>query len=186
MPELQQREVDKYIVSKYGEILDTTYVGDHLSLTRETQVQYINDHLMKFNEGKTFVKIYDEVVPLLEKYLTHPEFRLAIILTPHVSYEDCIIRETMDRRSKILGLQDLADIHGYDYGYIRKIMAGLKNKGVIGRHDSGTVLPDEKSKQIIYTVNPYIYFRGNNINKTIFTFYANSGWEELLTKERQK
>lgn len=164
-----------------GEILDEFHIGDKLSIQRSEQMDYVKTHIQNFNSDKSFIKIYDDVVPLLEKYLTNPEFKFAIILSPHVSYEDCVIRETTNRKSKILTIADIAEIHGYKYDYAKKIMASLKHKGVIGKHDTGSIIPDVNDNKIAYTVNPYIYFRGNNINKTIYSFYESSGWRELLS-----
>ncbi len=180
---MNEKEPIKYIVNaSTGEIENATYAGDKLGITRFSQLQYVATHVQNFNSDKTFVKIYDEVVPLLEKYLTLPEFKFAICLTPHVSYEDCIIRQTMDRRSKILTMKDIAEIHNYKYDYVRKIMSSLKNKGVIGKHETGSILgeyPD--GNDVVYTVNPYIYFRGSDMITPVHSFYYNSGWKELLS-----
>lgn len=164
-----------------GEIYDTYYAGDRISITRSEQMQYANTHIMKFNSGKSFVKIYDEVVPMLEHYLTLPEFKFAICLIPHVSYEDCIIRKTQDRGSKILSMKEIAEIHALKYDYVRKIMASLKNKGIIGKHETGSILSNYAGENnVVYTVNPYIYFRGSDIILPIHSFYENSGWKEML------
>lgn len=171
------------IDSSTGELLNEYYQGDQLSVRRKEQQDYINTRIIDFNREKTFVKIYDEVVPLLEKYLTLPEFKFAICLTPHVSFEDCIIRKTMDRRSKILSIKELAEIHEYKYDYAKKLMSSLQHKGVVGKHESGNILYEDVPNQIVFTVNPYIYFRGNDINKTIYGFYETSGWRELLTRQ---
>lgn len=175
-----------YIVNaSTGEITNTTYQGDRLTIARQSQLQYANDHLQNFNSGKTFVKIYDEIIPLLEKYLSSAEFKFVICLIPHVSYEDCIIRKTMDRKSKILTQKEIAQLHNYKYDYVRKIMASLKNKGVIGKHETGSILncsgnDNIAESNIAYTVNPYIYFRGSDIITPIHAFYSGSGWKELL------
>ncbi len=171
------------ISTSTGEIIDQYYQGDQLSVRRKEQQDYIDSRIIDFNRDKSFVKIYDEVVPLLEKYLTLPEFKFAICLTPHVSFEDCIIRKTMDRRSKILSIKELAEIHGYKYDYAKKLMAALQHKGVIGKHESGNILYEDVPNQTVFTVNPYIYFRGNDINKTIHSFYNSSGWKELLMRQ---
>jgi len=164
-----------------GTILDEFKAGDRLSIQRSEQIDYVKTHIQNFNADKSFIKIYDDVIPLLEQYLTNPEFKFVIILSPHVSYEDCVIRETTSRKSRVLTISDIAKIHGYKYDYAKKIMLSLKHKGVIGKHDSGSILPGATEVKTVYTVNPYIYFRGNNINKTIFSFYENSGWKELLS-----
>ena len=178
---------DLAIVSmETGEILDTLKTGDNLSLVRAEQIEYTKSHIQNFNSDKTFVKIYDDVVPLLEKYLTLPEFKFTICLTPHVSFEDCIIRRTMDRKSQILNMHDLAELHGYKYDYVRKIMSSLKNKGVIGRHDTGSILKEYSgNSNTVYTVNPYIFFRGVDILTPVHSFYSNSGWKELLARENK-
>lgn len=175
----------KYIVdTQSGEIENEIYSGDRLSIRREKQDDYKENHVINFNNGKSFVKIYDEVVPILEKYLTLPEFKFVICLTPHVSFEDCIIRKTHDRTSKILGMKDIAEIHGYKYDYVRKIMSSLIRKGVIGKHETGAILKNaDIKKNTVYTVNPYIYFRGSDMITPVHSFYSSSGWEELISKD---
>lgn len=164
-----------------GEIVSTVYAGDQLTIRRSAQDEYIATHVLDFNKDKTFVKIYDDVVPLLEKYLSMAEFRLAICLAPHVSYEDCIIREYNDRKSKILSIKDLAEIHNYKYDYLKKLMSSLKRKGLIGKHETGSIIKDYAGRYgTAYTVNPYVYFRGSDINIPIYSFYEASGWKELL------
>ena len=167
-----------------GEIIDEVFQGDRISIKREAQDVYASTHIMNFNKDKSFVKIYDEVVPLLEKYLTLPEFKFAICLTPHVSFEDCIIRKTQDRRSKILTMKDLAALHNFKYDYVRKIMSSLKRKGIIGKHETGSILQDcTQEESTVYTVNPYIYFRGSDILTPIHSFYERSGWQKLLSRD---
>ena len=180
---MNEKEPIKYIVdATTGEIENTTYVGDRVGITRFAQLQYATTHVQNFNSDKTFVKIYDEVVPLLEKWLTPSEFKFAICLTPHVSYEDCIIRQTMDRRSKILNQKDIAELHNYKYDYVRKMMASLKNKGIIGKHETGNILSEyPEDYNVVYTVNPYVYFRGSDMITPVHSFYYNSGWKELLS-----
>lgn len=166
-----------------GEITGEVYDGDKLSIRRYSQEEYVHTHIVNFNKDKSFVKIYDDIVPLLEKYLTPAEFRLAISLSPHVSYEDCIIRRTNNRNSSILNMKDLAEIHEYRYDYLKKLMLSLKKKGVIGKHETGSILQGYTGQcGTVYTVNPYIYFRGADLNKPTYSFYENSGWRELLAR----
>ena len=184
MEQTSKEPVMTLVDSHTGEIIDHYYPGDKPTVKRAEQMEYYNTHIINFNKNKSFVKIYDDVVPLLEKYLTLPEFKFVICLTPHVSFDDCIIRETQDRRSKILNMKDLAEIHNYKYGYVRKIMSSLKNKGVIGKHETGSILFNYTGEDnTAYTVNPYIYFRGADIITPVHSFYVNSGWKELLSGE---
>lgn len=164
-----------------GEITGELFPGDKISIMRQSQEEYLSSHIINFNSEKTFVKIYDEVIPLLEKYLSLPEFKFAISLIPHISYEDCIIRRTMDRRSPILNVKEMVELHGYNYNYGKKLFLSLKKKGVVGRHETGTILNDCPQKiNIVYTVNPFIYFRGSDLITPVHAFYQNSGWQKLL------
>lgn len=169
-----------------GEIINQYYSGDKLSLVRKEQIDYMNNYILDFNQKETFIKVYDKAIPLLEKYLPAPEFKFAICLGSHVSYKDCIIRETQNTNSKILSIKDIADIHGYKYDYARKMMSMLKQKGIVGKHETGSILPNYNERYgTIYTVNPFIYFRGTALLNPVHNFYINSGWYELLTKEKK-
>lgn len=179
---MAENNIERYIVNAQSGIIENEiYSGDRLSIRREKQDNYAENHIINFNRDKSYVKIYDEVIPILEKYLTLPEFKFVICLTPHVSYEDCVIRKTQDRSSRVLTMKEIAEIHGYKYDYVRKIMSSLIRKGVIGKHETGTILKNiDIKKNTVYTVNPYIYFRGSDIISPVHAFYANSGWRELI------
>lgn len=167
-----------------GQITSEIYEDDRVSITRAAQDHYAATHVINFNKDKSFVKIYDDVVPLLEKYLTPREFRFAICLAPHVSFEDCIIRQSKDRRSKPINIKELAELHEMNYDTTKKIMQSLKQKGVIGKHETGSILHDYNGRYgTIYTVNPFIYFRGSDMLNPVYSFYMESGWQELLAKE---
>lgn len=165
-----------------GEIINQYYPGDTLNVTRKSQSDYVNNYILNFNQNESFIKVYDKAIPLLEKYLNPPEFKFAICLGSHVSYKDCIIRETQNTNSKVLTIKDLANFHGYRYDYARKMMSILKSKGVVGKHETGSILPDYNERYgTVYTVNPFIYFRGSALLNPVHSFYINSGWQELLS-----
>ena len=182
---MPMEQVTEYIIdAETGEIINEIRDGDKLRLKRKEQNEYDLFHISNFNYNKSFVKIYDEVIPLLEKHLTLAEFKFAICLIPHVSYEDCIIRKTNDRNSKIINIRELAELHGYNYDYTKRIIGSLKKKGVVGKHETGSILRNCGQKiNIVYTVNPFIYFRGSDLLTPVHSFYINSGWQELLERE---
>ena len=54
----------------------------------------------------------------------------------------------------------------------------------IGKHEIGTILPNkDNSVKTTYTVNPHIFFRRVNVNKSVLSFYEDSGWGDLLGKD---
>lgn len=133
-----------------------------------------------FNKGEKFVKLFDCVIPELRKRLTPSEFVFAISLSNYVSYDDCILRKTSHGNSRVIDAKDIAELLEMDYSVVRRLISSLKKKGVIGQHETGSINKelDTKMKKV-YTVNPYIYFRGIDINETVKEFYSNSGWNEL-------
>lgn len=141
---------------------------------------YLKTHVMGFNKGKTFVKLFDDVIPILNKYLTPPEFKLAICLSSHVSHEDCILRKANRADSSPLDIHDICEIYGYKYDYCRKLFRKLISKGIIGKHITGSIIFEyDGDVKEVYTVNPYVYFRGINANATVVGFYKDSGWKDI-------
>lgn len=148
----------------------------------EEKVEYDNENniIEDFNKGEKFVKLFDCVIPELRKRLTPSEFVFAISLSNFVSYNDCVLRKSCHGNSVIIDAKDIADLLEMDYSVVRRLILSLKKKGVIGQHETGSINKelDTKMKKV-YTVNPYIYFRGINVNETVKEFYVNSGWNEL-------
>ena len=160
-----------------GEIL-TSSVGDKSRVIVETKVEEEpdeDDKVYNFNEGKPFVKLYLEVNKL-RKYLTPGEFTIALSLADFICYDDCILREGGHHNGKILTIEELAERMDMNYDALRKQLNSLVKKGVIGIHKTGCKdKPNVLVKAI--TVNPYIYTKGNNVNKTILGLYENSMWK---------
>lgn len=131
-------------------------------------------------KGARYVKLYDVVVPKLIERLSSTEISLVLLLSPLVSYEDCIVRKGNSRHYDVATGKEIAELINMDYSKFRRTAASLITKGVIGRHETGTILDDYYGKRTkAYTVNPYIYFRGMNIKTSIADLYNNSGWKEL-------
>lgn len=165
-----------------GEIVDEFGPGDKLSVQRQDQIEYNAANVSNFNNDKIFVKIYNETIPLLVKYLTPSEIRLAIALTYHVSYKDCIIRESCNNNSKILNIKRISEIYEMNYDYVKKMMTSLKNKGVIAKHNVKDILPDYIGRtKVVYTLNPFLFFRGTDIKRTVYDYYNSYDWLKLLT-----
>ena len=123
--------VDAEIIDKEtGEIL-TSSIGDKSRVIVETKVEKEPDEVVyssNFNQGESFVKLYDEVVPALREHLTPSEFVFAISLSQFVSYNDCILRETNHGNSKIIDAKEVSGIMA------NSVMDGLGK--VIGFEDS--------------------------------------------------
>jgi len=177
-----RQKVAVVVSCETGEIINDIYEKDKIVPYKEDEkkVEYMNSHEMNFNKGVSFIKLYDKSITTLRKNLTPTEFTFAISLTELVSYEDCILRTNGHGNGKVLDMKDLSEILDINYSVVRRVVSSLKKKGVIGCHDTGSISKDIDTKlNKVYTANPYIYFRGVNVNKTVSNFYKNSGWNSI-------
>jgi hypothetical protein len=51
---------------------------------------------------------------------------------------------------------------------VDKLLDSLNKKQVIGKHKTG--------RTVCFTVNPFIFMKGNRVNKTLAKFFENSRW----------
>ena len=168
---MKENLVGRVIDVETGEIIDEICEGDKIVHPKEKK----DDELIhNFNQGKNFVKLYLGVNEL-RKHLTPGEFTIAISLADFVCYDDCILRKGGHGNGKILTLNELAEEMDVNYDTLRKTIASLTKKGVVGIHKTGCKdKPNTLLKAI--TVNPYIYTKGTNVNKTIAALFSESKW----------
>lgn len=144
--------------------------------------EYVESHVMNFNKKSSFVKLYDDVVDILFEKLDAKEFSIAIALSKYVSYEDCVLREGGHGNGKIFTIKDLSTMLKREYTTFSKTFKSLISKGVIGQGSfvTGNVETGKLERKTGYVVNPYIYFRGNNVDKLVLEYFNRSGWKELI------
>lgn len=175
-------EIASYVVdANTGEIMDTFMYGDSYKKStkenREKAQEFLaqKDNYVDFNTGVSFVKLYDDVLEELSEHLTNTEFNFTIRLAKHVSFKDCVLRSNGNPNGKILDAKDLTFLMNMDPSTIRRLISSLIKKGVLGRHITGCKDdPTQKFKAI--TCNPYIFTRGNKVNKTALSLFADSRW----------
>ena len=181
---MEDKNFDGFAITnkETGEIVVETNPGDKIKIITAKQLDYLTDPGREFNKGKSFVKLYDEVIPDLVEHLSGTELKYVISMAQHVSYKDCVLRKTNNNLSEPISASEFCKkIHGYNYESGRKIFNSLKKKGVIAYIEVGTVFPDYIGRvDKMYLVNPYIYFRGSDINDTVKTIFDESGWKEKL------
>ena len=159
-------EIFDVVSRSTGEIADTLSEGDRIVHKKKDNKK--SDVIYDYSKKRHFIKIYVEVNELRKK-LTQSEFCIAMSLCDWVCYEDFLIRHNGNRNGNILSIRELSAEMGVGYDNLRKIINSLISKQVLGVHKTG-------NKQAI-TVNPYIYSRGNNVNKTILDLFEHSEWK---------
>jgi hypothetical protein len=171
---IKSRENDQYLVvdSESGEVIGTIGYGDHI--VRKEQLQHLKQQALyePFNEGRNFVKVFDGALPLLADKLTAGELAFVIKLLPFISYNDGILR---NKNRSATQLKDLAQYMKLSHEGVRKVVVSLISKGVLGEHRTGSVDKPNVIHKCI-TVNPYIFMRGNKMNKTIIGLFEKTDW----------
>lgn len=175
-------EIVSYVVdANTGEITDTFMYGDSYKKStkenREKAREFLaqKDNYVNFNTGVSFVKLYDDVLEELSEHLTNAEFNFTIRLAKHVSFKDCVLRSNGNPNGKVLDAKDLAVLMNMDPSTVRRLISSLIKKGVLGRHITGCKDDPTRNFKAI-TCNPYIFTRGNKVNKTALSLFADSRW----------
>ncbi len=164
-----------FVVDKYGEIHEQKGTDGRIILE---EYEYVDEDIV-FKKESNFVKLYDDMVPKLLDKLSPTEIAFVLGLIPYVSYGDCVLRKTRHGNSDVVTTKELSELMKIEYPTVRRLIASLEKKGVMGHHETGTILKGyEGKKKRVYTVNPYIYFRGVLVNKTVYDYYNKSGWED--------
>lgn len=190
LKETENEEIAAYMIdAESGNITDTFMYGDsYKKYSKENKKKILEflaqeDECAVFNEGVSFVKLYDDILEELNKYLTNAEFNFTIRLARHVSYKDCILRTNGNPNGKILDAKDIAALLEMDDSNVRRLISSLIKKGVLGRHTTGCKDdPTKKFKTI--TCNPFIFTRGNKINNTAISLFMDSRWN--ISKEESR
>lgn len=178
-----------YIVADVGQkmpenTIDTLQAGDKITHMRDiVNHKKENEKFDKnFNKGVGFVKIYDDMIDALADKLTLAEFRFAIRLTHHMSYDDGILRTKGHKQGKVLTIKDMSELLNINYANCCKLINALIDKGVIGKHITGNI--DNPGTELpCFTCNPYIFMRGKKMDRSIISLFAKSGWDTLKVED---
>lgn len=83
-------------------------------------------------------------------------------IAPYVGYEDCCIKYD---NGKELNFDTLSDITGISTGKLSEVIKDLIDKDIIYK--------GKNSRNVQYFVNPWLFCKGNRINKVLKTMFRN-------------
>ncbi len=102
-------------------------------------------------------------------------------LSDYVCYDDCILRFKGNKNGRILDTHELSELMKIPYSTLRRNISSLMKKGILCISKVGNKYnPTEILEAIV--VNPDIYLRGMDINKTVKGLFEKSGWNEYSQK----
>lgn len=168
----KQRVQIGYVVSNDGEIMKNIYEGDRL--IHPKQDEYKNKHHINFKKGEAFVKVFTNPIPALYKELPTKEFAVAMAIMPFISYKDGILRYN----GKIVDGKTISDLLCENYETFKRIITALIKKDILKRVKRPSDTYANKEKNCI-VVNPFIYLRGQDIEKEIVDLFKETKWATL-------
>jgi DNA-binding MarR family transcriptional regulator len=161
-----------YVVGEYGEILNEIYEGD--KIVRQEQDEYKKNHIIGFKKKEAFVKVFTNPITALFKELPTKEFAVTMALMPFISYNDGILRYN----NKIVDGKAISELLGENYETFKRIIASLIKKNILARIDRPSDTYSNKTKKCL-VVNPFIFLRGQDIEKDIVDLFVDSKWANL-------
>lgn len=167
-----EREKIGTIVDTDGVIMGELYEGD--KIVTKNQDEYKHKYVTNFQKKEAFVKLFINPIETLFKELPTKEFAVAIAISPFVSYKDGILRYN----GKIADVRTISDELNENYDVFRKTIASLISKEILGKVERQSDTYANKTKQCL-VVNPYLYLRGQDIEKEIIDKFKGSKWANI-------
>lgn len=161
-----------YVIDDFGVILNEIYEGDKIVTPK--QDEYKAKHIIGFQKKEAFVKVLTNPIISLFKELPTKEFAVAMAIMPFISYKDGILRYN----NQIVDVKTISDVLGENYETFKKIIPSLIKRDILKRITRQSDTYQNKTKRCL-VVNPYIYLRGQDIDKEIVSLFENSKWANI-------
>lgn len=171
MSHTDERKQIGWAVSMDGEIINKIYAGDRL--VSSTKDEYAEKYIINFNKKEAFVKVFQNPLLQLHRELTTRENSVLMGLMPFISYKDGVLRCD----NQVLDIKTMSEILGEEYGGFRKAIISLIEKEVLKKIDIKSETNSSKTKKC-FVVNPFIFFRGTDVDRSITSEFINSKWAE--------
>jgi hypothetical protein len=163
------RETKAFIVSgSTGEIIKEIKDGDSCRVTSAEQIEFLKqrEQLEDWEPEHEFIKVYPEGLEQIADILTGTEMLILVRLIPYISYHTgmLIIKDSFGDKRPIIQ-EDIMQITGYKKNAVVDTMDKLVRNKIMSRNKVGCTYQ--------YFVNPYIFFKGKYINKTLKAMFKN-------------
>ena len=172
-----------HVDSDTGEIICntagcTTILDNQKTRDEKKRDKYVKSHVLNFNKGESFVKMFTEVVYKLSFILTPKEYMVAMSLSNFVSYENNALVNGYGNQQHFMNLKEISEVLNMDYSRASRVVNSLIKKGILGRFKTGNLMNNKLSES--YIANPYIYINGMNPSLEVYEYFNKSGWKEFI------
>lgn len=142
-----------------GEVTGEICEGDRI--IRKASVEYLNTTQV-WRLDSFFMGHVGEIGNWAQELSTHECAFLFKIVT-YIGYEDCCLKYS---NGKPLGTEDLVKITGMPKATVYRVINSLTKKDILCRVKNS-------SKERQYFINPWLFCKGNRINKVLKTMFRN-------------
>lgn len=155
-----EKPVAYLVNAETGEIKNKLRDGDRYKVTRRESIEYLSQ-FQYWNMEHFYKGHIDEIRKLMQE-LSSVEKAFLFSIALYVGYEDCCLK--YDNGNE-LSFDDMVVLTGLSRGTLSNVINGLIKKDIIYR--------GKNSKTRQYFVNPWIFCKGNRINKVLKTMFKN-------------
>lgn len=169
-----EKLVEEYGDSGYAVINKDT--GEYNTLPFGTAIKllpqkYNKNHKEKFNAKEVFAKVYKNPIEILGRELSNRDFAWFMRLIPYINKEDNILMHN----GKYLNVKDVSSLLGINYDNARTVFRDYDKLDLVKRIERPSQ-KDVYKKVKVLSVNPYIMFNGQNLDKDIESLFCKSKW----------
>lgn len=159
------RDYDRGILDlRTGEI-EPLYPGDRVYKNR--QREYL-DRTIEINKKEPYVKVYIRTMEEVSNRLDAYSQKLLNKLMGYISYEDGILEFSNGRP---LTREHIIRVSPLNEKTTIRCLSELIQQQIIGRHKTG--------RNNCYTVNPFIFMKGQRVSKTLYKLFERSCWAKM-------
>ena len=151
---------------KTGEILTELHPGDRIQ--RKNSLEYLTDTI-EINNNQPYIKVFTKTMFEVSKCLDGVTAQFLNFLIPYISYQTGILTYS---NGKMLNRASLIALTGLHKDTVDKCLNKLITMKVLGKHKTG--------REVCYLANPFIFMKGNRVNKTLVKLFENSKWAKMM------
>lgn len=158
------------VINSYGETVNHINKGD--KIVRKSSIDAFKE--VKEKEAKIsceswdikeFYKANTEELQLISKELSQNEKAFLFSIAPYISFDSNILQIGKGRKAEDIGTEDLIEITGMSRSILYQTIELLHKKDIIYK--------GKNSRNRQFYVNPWLYCKGNRINKVLRDMFKN-------------
>lgn len=167
----------RYFIDEFGETFEINE-GDRVKIISKEQMEYLKkeDNLIEINKGEPFIKIYPAVIDrLLNEDLSSADYRIIFICMKYLRYDSGAVM--YENTGSFLSQKDIITLSKLGKKTVYNSIEKLVGKKILHKGTTG--------KEYQLFMNPFIFMKGTKINKTLYSMFRKSKWNNITNKNKR-